>query len=115
MKDTESDIFSRELKDQFDQSVDALDGETLSRITCARYRALQQTREIQPGHKPGRLVWLPAGALATLCLAMLVYVMAPQTTVEEKIFIDEMEIISELDLYENLEFYEWLEQHEIPS
>lgn len=111
MKGGESDIFTQNLKDRFDQSVDALDGETLSRITRARYRALEQTRE----HKSGRLIWLPAGALATLCLALLVYIKAPQTTVEEKTFIDEIEIISELDLYENLEFYEWLEQHEIPS
>jgi len=111
MKDVESELFTQKLKDRFDQSVASLDGETLSRITRARYRALEQTRE----HKPGRAIWLPAGALATLCLAMLVYVMVPQTTVEEKTFIDEIEIISELDLYENLEFYEWLEQHEIPS
>ena len=110
-EDSGTNLFIEQARDTFNQSVDALDGETLSRITRARYRALEQT----PEHKPARVVWLPAGVLATVCLAMLVNVLVPQTTFEEKTFIDELEIISDLDLYENLEFYEWLEQHEIPS
>lgn len=111
MKDTESDLFARKLSDRFDQSVDSLDESTVSAITRARYRALEQVRV----DRPGSVFWLPVGALATACLAVLVYSLLPQTRVEEKTFIDEIEIISELDLYEDLEFYEWLEQNEIPS
>lgn len=111
MKQADTDNFIQKFRNKFDQSVNALDAETLSRITRTRYRALEQTRD----YKSGRGLWIPAGAIVTACLAMFVYSLLPQTTIEEKTFIDEIEIISELELYENLEFYEWLDQHEIPS
>jgi len=111
MNEEQTDVLAEKIRARFDQSVAALDGETLSRITRTRYSALEQKHNTSAG----RGYWLPAGALASACLGMLVYSLLPQTTVEEKSFVDEIEIISELDLYENLEFYEWLEQHEIPS
>ena len=111
MKEADTYNFIQKFRNKFDQSVDSLDAATLSRITRARYRALEQTRD----HKAGRGLWIPAGAVVTACLAIVVYNLLPQTTNEEKAFIDEIEIISELELYENLEFYEWLDQHEIPS
>jgi hypothetical protein len=111
MKEEQADILVDKFRSRFDQSVTAMDAETASRITRARYSALEQKRSTGPV----RSYWLPAGAVATACLGMLVYSLVPQTGMEEKTFVDEIEIISELDLYENLEFYEWLEQHEIPS
>jgi hypothetical protein len=53
--------------------------------------------------------------VATACLALVIYSLVPRGTVDDEVFINEVEIISELDLYEDLEFYEWLEQHELPS
>ena len=112
MKDSETDPFVRKFRDRFERSVEQLDATTRSDITRARYRALEQNVK----RRQGSVLWLPAGALATISLAVLVYGLLPQSTpVEEKTFIDEIEIISELDLYEDLEFYEWLEQNEIPS
>jgi len=60
------------------------------------------------------IFWLPASALATACLVLLVYSLLPEQQIEEGSFVDEIEIISELDFYEELEFYEWLEQQELP-
>jgi hypothetical protein len=111
MKEQDTDPFVENLRTRFEHSVDALDAATLSAINRARYRALEGAGSA----RPARIDWLPAGALAGVCLAVLVYSLIPRTPVEEKTFIDEVEIISELDLYENLEFYEWLEQNEIPS
>jgi len=111
MNENEQDLFCQKLREQFEKSTGSLDGETLSRITRARYSALDQKLVI----KSSPFIWIPTGALVTACLAMFVYGLLPQPAVEDKTFIDDIEIISELDLYENLEFYEWLEQHEIPS
>jgi hypothetical protein len=111
MNSNESDPLVEKLRDHFAQSVDALDGQTLSRITRIRYSALEQANH--KSRKSG--FWLPAGAVASVCLAVLIFTLVPQQTVEEKIFIDEIEIISELDFYENLEFYEWLDHFELPT
>ncbi len=111
MKEADTDNFIQKFRNRFDQSVDALDAGTLSRISRTRYSALEQTRN----YRSGPVLWIPATAVVTACVAMFVYSLSPQTTVEENAFIDEIEIISELELYENLEFYEWLDQHEIPS
>jgi len=111
MNSHESDPLVEKLRDNFAQSVDALDGQTLSRIARIRYSALEQA-----DHKSRKTrLWLPAGAIATACLALLIFALVPQQPVEDKIFIDEIEIISELDFYENLEFYEWLDHYELPS
>ena len=112
MKESETDLLVQKFRARFDQSVDVLDAATLSGIARARSLALEQARE----RRKGPALWLPAGALATACLAIVLYSgLLPRTKVEQKTFIDEIEIISELNLYEDLEFYEWLEQNEIPS
>ena len=111
MKDTDTDVFIKIFRSSFDHSINTLDAKTLSRIALVRNNALGQT----PVTKSGFGLWLPAGAFVTACMAMLIFGLLPQTTVEDDAFIDEIEIISELELYENLEFYDWLEQQEIPS
>ena len=111
MIDKESEIFVQGVKNQFQKSIDSLDGATLSRITRIRHQALE--RATKP--RNDFILWLPAGAVASVCMAFLVYSLVPQKTVEDQSFIDEIDIISDLDLYENLDFYEWLEQHELPS
>ena len=96
------------IKARFDDSVESLDAETASRITRARHRALEQIRTRRPVY-----VWLPAGAVATLCLALVIYSLLPRAPVEQAPALDEVELISNLDLYENLEFYEWLDEYEL--
>ncbi len=109
MKENEADIFAEKLKLRFDRSADTLDRDILSRIRRIRNRAVDQA-PISPRPR----FWMPAGAIATAALALLVYSILPQHPVNDKLPVDEIEIISELDLYENIEFYEWLEQYELP-
>ena len=111
MKQTDDhNLFIKDLKERFDRSVEAIEAETVSKITRARYQALEQKAD-----KRSIFVWLPAGAVATLCLALVIYALVPRTQVEEKPALDEIELITNLDLYENFEFYAWLEEHELPS
>ena len=111
MNDKDFEKFESEIRRGFEDSVTALDGHTLSRITQARVSALEsegkQEREF--------IFWIPASAIAAVFMALVVYNIVPQKPVDQQSFIDEMEIISDLDLYENLDFYEWLELHELPS
>jgi len=109
MNEKSFDRFVERLKNRFDESVEELDSGKVSRITQIRYRSLEQA-----GRRPRMIFWLPASALATACLVLLVYSLLPEQQIEEGSFVDEIEIISELDFYEELEFYEWLEQQELP-
>lgn len=109
--DRESELLTEKLSGRFDDSVHRLEGQIVSRITRIRYSALEHAED--RSKKSG--LWLPAGAFASACLALLVYTFAPQQPVEEKLIIDEIDLISELDFYEDLEFYEWLDRYELPS
>jgi hypothetical protein len=110
MKNDDFDLYIEAFRKRFEDSIESLDGATASRITRIRYQALQQA-----GKRTGFSAWLPAGALATACLGLVIYSLMPRQTVENTSSVDEVEIISELDLYEDLEFYEWLELHELPT
>ncbi len=111
MNDHELEKFESDVKRGFEQSIAALDGHTLSRITQARVSALEN----QGKQERDFIFWIPASAVAAVFMALVVYNIVPQQSVEQPSFIDEIDIISDLDLYENLDFYEWLELHELPS
>ena len=111
MNEDNTESFVNSLRGRFDESVDGLDGATLSRIRQIRTRALEKSGACSRNYLP----WVPVGALASICMAFVIYSLVPQKAVEEQTFIDEIDIISDLDLYENLEFYEWLELYELPS
>lgn len=112
-KEKQNDVMLGTIKRELDASLDELDGETLSRITRARNNALdsQQQKEQAWG-------WIPAGAVASICMALLVYVFMSDPAVEESLQGDELELISnieDIELLEDLEFYEWLEEYELPT
>ncbi|MGY8814079.1 MAG: hypothetical protein ACKVHQ_05095 [Gammaproteobacteria bacterium] len=108
-EDYEKFVFN--LRNRFEESVNGIDAATLSRVRQTRAQVLEKSK-----HKgKSYLIWFPAGALASVCMALLIFSIVPQKNVEDQTFIDEIDIISDLDLYENLDFYEWLEQHELPS
>ena len=112
------DKLVRQAKALFDESVDRLDGATLSKLNRARQRALE---ELDEGHSAGVRTWLlPAGgAAAALALALLVVgtndtdmtVPAGVTTADSdfEMLIDE----NSLEMLEELEFYAWLELDEV--
>lgn len=113
----EQSEFVERLKKRFDDSVRDMEAGTAARIAHAHREVLTES-----GNSSNRTFWLPAGAVATACLAVAVYSLMPDRTMQEESTTDEpdavleqMELISNLELYEDLEFYRWLEQDELPS
>jgi len=112
----EKDIsaFERETKRVFDESVAGLDAATRSRLTQARYRALEERR---PKRSRGwGFTLVPAGTLAaTALLAWFIVVRSgPDVGLQQVTSVDDLEILlAEEDLEmldEDLEFYGWLEE-----
>ena len=100
-------------KQAFDRSVEEIDAATRSRLTQARYRALQ---ELSPA-RAGRPVWgrfAPAGALAVVALVTVLVFWQP--AIEPSLQVAaaaDFEILlgeEELEMLEELEFYAWLEE-----
>jgi len=109
----EKDIsaFERKTKRVFDESVAGLDAATRSRLTQARYRALEERKSTRSRRWGFTLV--PAGTLAAT--ALLAWFMLPQGPVDLQVTsVDDLEILlAEEDLEmlgEDLEFYGWLEE-----
>ena len=118
----ETDL-ERRAKRAFDDSVGGIDAATRSRLTQARYRALQ---ELAPGRRAGWLGWLrlprrplaPAGALAAVALAALWLVWRAELFPSEAILegppVADLDILlgdEDLEMLdEDLEFYAWLEE-----
>jgi len=107
--------FADRTKLLFEQSVAALDGQTRSKLTQARYRALEELAERkQPAWNRS---WLPAGAVAAVALLSLLFWQAQLEPVADSGFdvaaVTDLEILlgdEELDMIEELEFYAWLEE-----
>lgn len=122
-RQTERDTdLERRAKRAFDDSVGGIDAATRSRLTQARYRALQ---ELAPGRRSGWLGWLrlpmsplaPAGALAAVALAALLLVWRaelPSEAILEGPPVADLDILlgdEDLEMLdEDLEFYAWLEE-----
>ncbi|HET7131827.1 MAG TPA: hypothetical protein VFJ95_06240 [Gammaproteobacteria bacterium] len=121
---TEYSDFEARAKHAFDESVAGIDAATRSRLTQARYRALQ---ELDPARRsPWRLAprgsfraarWLPAGALAAAAFAALLLVwrgpLAPDARLEGPPLADLDILLGDEPLEmldEDLEFYAWLEE-----
>jgi len=118
MANDNDDKLVQQAKALFDESVDKLDGATLSELNRARQRAVE---ELELGRSFGGRAWLlPAGgAAAVAALAILVVgsndtdmgVPAGVTSAgtDFEMLIDE----SNLEMLEELEFYAWLELDEV--
>jgi hypothetical protein len=110
----EKDIsaFERQTKRVFDESVAGLDAATRSRLTRARYRALEELAPTRARRWGFTLI--PAGTLAAT--ALLAWFLVVQRPVDELqvTSVDDLEILlAEEDLEmldEDLEFYGWLEE-----
>ena len=107
--------FEERAKRLFDESVAALDGGTRSKLTQARYRALE---ELKPRRQP---MWtralVPAGAAAVVATLTVMLWQGPLSPVDDESFnvaaVTDLEILlseEELDMIEELEFYAWLEE-----
>ena len=112
--------FARRTRELLQESVGHLDGETRSRLTRARYAALEQLRA---GGAPGAVLpqwrrWLPAGAIAASALAVLIVMgqqsHAPALQASASIAGDDMELLADADglalaqdADDDYDFYEW--------
>lgn len=92
-----------------DQSADALDAATLSRLNRARQAALAQR------HRATWPIWM-GGGLGACALALVVaFGVAQRTPLQSPVAIDaasDADAVAaddNLDLYENLDFYAWLD------
>jgi hypothetical protein len=111
--------FEQRVRALLDDSAARLDGRTRSRLTQARYAALEQLAA-HPRRSLWRS-WAPAGAVAMAVLATLLYVGqrgadAPLTNPAGGAAIDDLELLadadaleltSELDAELDYDFYEW--------
>ena len=107
--------FEEQTKRLFDESVAALDGETRSKLTQARYRALEEM-------KPRRqTVWtralVPVGVAAAVAMLTITLWQGQIPSADDGDFdvaaVTDLEILlseEELDMIEELEFYAWLEE-----
>ena len=116
MSDKQNDLndpFLQKVKEQLDNSVEHIDGETLSRLKQARAKAL--TAKVS---RP----WFAqpvCGGMATASVAIVVAVMwldggSPQIAsgIED---IDLLTSAESIELYEEYEFYQWLDDEDLAS
>lgn len=108
-----NDTLIENIHSTLEASLEDIDAATQSKITQARYRALDQA-----SRKSQLQIWLPAGAVATACVAVVMFSLLPKTHVETTTLVDDFDLISNIDdleVLEELEFYEWLEDYELPT
>ncbi len=101
-----------DMKQRFDESVDALDAETLSRLNRGRQKALQELN----GHSPRWLQWMPATGLAAAALIAAVMFTGPGDVDVIAAPASDFEIVmseEDIDMLEELEFYSWLATQEL--
>jgi hypothetical protein len=104
------DAFAERARQLFDESVQNLDGETLSRLNRGRQAALA---EISSGSRRWAQ-WAPAGGVAVAAVAALVVwtgsseidvINSPEVASDMEILLTE----DSLEMLEDLEFYSWME------
>ena len=106
--------FERRTKRAFDDSVAALDAATRSKLTQARYRALEEQTSARD--RGFRSSLLPAGTVAATALVafLVVWQATPPAPVPQAAALGDLEILlGEEDLEmldEEIEFYGWLEE-----
>lgn len=121
------------IKSELKETVDNINARDLSAITQARYQALarQQTSSRKMERKYNWM-FFPAGAIATVCLAVVVYNFIPVTPVstdgqslaqdnqtrENQALVSTLEgfdFNEDPEISEELDFYEWLDAYESSS
>ena len=110
--------FAREAKSMFDESVDKLDGETLSRLNRSRHAALAELERTRLAGHWAR--WVPATGLAAA--AVVAVVIWQGNTVDATLPANgsatDFELLlgeDSLEMIEDLEFYSWIEPSEFES
>jgi hypothetical protein len=113
MKKTDEQ-FSNAAKAAFDDSVEALDAATLSKLNRSRQRALAELE--RPGWRWS--TWAPATGLAAAVLIAVMVAQSPVTLEDTQLpaAVADMEILlgeDSIEMLEDLEFYRWLDVAEL--
>lgn len=126
------------IKSELKESVDNINARDLSAITQARYQALEcQQTSSRKMERKYNWMFFPAGAIAMVCLAVVVYNFIPVTPVStdgqslaqdnqtrENQTRENQALVSTLEgfdfnedpeISEELDFYEWLDAYESSS
>lgn len=105
----------KNIKRALDEGSETIDAKTLSRLTQARYHALQSTRP----NWFARHRWFRAPAAAFLLAVVLVFISTFYVTkTTNDVFLDSLEDVEILtasdspDFYADLDFYMWLSDEE---
>jgi len=132
MQDKDQQIVDS-IKSELNESVDNISAQDLSAITQARYQALERQKTSAKNTKNNfSWMFIPAGAIATACLAVVVYNFIPVTSVatdgqnlvQENQAQENRELVSTLEAFdfnedpeisEELDFLEWLDAYESSS
>jgi hypothetical protein len=107
---------ARVAKLRFDDSVDALDAATLSRLNRGRQRALAELGGVR--RHGAWLRWLPATGVAAAALLAVMLTVDPGTAVpDDPVSASDFGMLLEddLEMIEDLEFYSWLEGAELEA
>ena len=111
--------FVDSIKSELNESVLNISARDLSAITQSRNKALSNK-----AGKRSTWIFIPAGAIVTACLAVVVYSfiqVAPdgQNPGDENLelvsVLESLDLYEDPDDYEDLEFYEWLDAYESSS
>jgi hypothetical protein len=109
------DELKANIKQTLDESVEALDANTLSMIRQIRAQAVDKAK----AHHHVNWLGVMSGALATACVMVFaVMILLKSPTPMQTVPVEDLELISSsenLELFEDLEFYEWLEEDALPS
>ena len=111
--------FVDSIKSELNESVQNISARELSAITQSRNKALSnKTEKISPW------IVVPAGVIATACLAVIVYSFIQKAADGQNLIDENLDLVSVLesldlyedpDVYEDLEFHEWLDAYEPSS
>jgi hypothetical protein len=110
--------FEAQAKALFDDSVDALDAGTLSRLNRGRQAALAELGPGRTSLRRGR--WLPAAGVAAAALVTVMLVRGPAGVdpVEPAVTASDFELLMNepsLEMLEDLEFYSWLDARDLET
>jgi hypothetical protein len=111
MKKSDEKI-AQETKALFDESVDQLDGATLSTLNQSRQRALAEVHA-----RPSQwLRWMPAAGMAAATLLVVMVILPDPTNIQPvPAEVADMEILlgeDSIEMLEDLEFYAWIDMLE---
>src|SRR5262245_40345511 len=104
----EDEAFEERARGLLEESTDRLDGNVRSRLTQARFAAVEEARRAR--HSFRWRTWIPAGALAAAA-AVAVVLWTSQSPTPVQSSLDDLEIVADgenFELLENLDFYEWV-------